>query len=192
MSSPLEIDRFVSDDVIIQQTSTWLRQVVIGCNFCPFAAKAVLEKRVRMRVCNSSDDETIYEMLHEELEYLDSNPDCETVLLILPNTYPEFEKFYDLYLGGEVLLGEVNYDLIFQLVSFHPQYLFVESELDDPANYTNRSPYPTIQILREDSIDEILESYPDIDQIPNRNIEYSRNKGLAYMQALLASCFGQS
>ena len=188
----MEVDRFVSDDVIIQQTSTWLQQVVIGCNFCPFAAKVVLENKVRMRVCNSSSDETIYEILHEELDYLDSNAECETSLLILPNTYSDFEKFYDLYLGGEVLLGQLDYDFIFQLVSFHPAYLFVESEIDDPANYTNRSPYPTIQILREDSIDEVLESYPDIDNIPNRNIEFARNKGLAYMQALLASCFGQS
>ena len=90
-------------------------------------------------------------------------------------------------LDGTRIINSIGVSILLEIME-----KIMESELDDPANYTNRSPYPTIQVLREDSIDEILESYPDIDQIPNRNIEYSRNKGLAYMQALLASCFGQS
>jgi len=87
------------------------------------------------------------------------------------------------------LLKEQGYEGIYQLASFHPEYRFEGVELNDPANYTNRSPYPMIHILREASVEQALEKYPNPEKIPERNIQLIQGLGFGVMKELLAECY---
>ncbi len=174
--------------IIIAQTIAWIQSVVIDCNFCPFAAKALLRKSIRYVVLQDASVEKALEQLVEELHFLDHAEEIETTLIILPNQLPDFETYLELVTLAEDLSSDQGYDGIYQLASFHPDYVFKGSDKDDPANYTNRSIYPMLQILREDSITRAIEHYPDIKGIPQRNIDFAKEKGLQYMQLLRTAC----
>ena len=162
--------------------------MVIGCNFCPFAAKAMLRKSIRYVVLPEVTLESSLEAFVEELRYLDRTDDIETTLVIFPNHFADFEQYLDLVELAEALAADQGYDGIYQVASFHPDYCFADSDNDDTANYTNRSIYPMLHILREDSITNVLENFPDPEGIPQRNIDFAQRKGLAYMQVLRAAC----
>lgn len=162
--------------------------MVIGCNFCPFAAKAMLRKSIRYVVMQDATLESSLEAFLEELQYLDRTDDIETTLVIFPNNFADIEQYLDLVEFAETLASDQGYDGIYQVASFHPDYCFAGSDNDDPANYTNRSIYPMLHILREDSITSVLENFPDPEGIPQRNIHFAQQKGLAYMQLLRAAC----
>ena len=119
-----------------------------------------------------------------EIERLDNNEMIDTCLLILPNAFEKFEDYLGLLSLAEGLLKKKGYEGIYQLASFHPLYLFAGSNEDDAANYTNRSIYPMLHLLREESIDKAIENYKDPGSIPERNINFAREKGLAYMKML--------
>lgn len=176
----------------IQHTDNWIKSVVIGLNLCPFAAKAFIKAGVRYVVVTEGSFENSLETLAEELQFLDTNATIETTLLIFPNDFADFEDYLDLTAMAEQLASDLNYDGICQIASFHPDYCFEGAEADDPANFTNRSIYPMLHLLREDSITKAVENYPDPEGIPERNIAFARKKGLAYMQALRQACYRRS
>lgn len=178
----------MSEAIIIQQTTDWIKSVVIGCNFCPFAAKSMLKGSIRYVVVPDAAIETSLELLIKELAFLDETEEIETTFIIFPNSFTDFEDYLGLVELAEELASDQDYDGIYQIASFHPDYRFADSSLEDPANYTNRSIYPMLHLLREDSITKALENYPDPEQIPDRNINYARDKGLQYMQLLRAAC----
>jgi len=178
----------LQESTVITQTVNWIKSVVIGCNFCPFAAKAMLRKSIRYVVLPEVTLESSLEAFVEELRYLDRTDDIETTLVIFPNHFADFEQYLDLVELAEALAADQGYDGIYQVASFHPDYCFADSDNDDPANYTNRSIYPMLHILREDSITNVLENFPDPEGIPQRNIDFAQRKGLAYMQVLRAAC----
>lgn len=124
----------------------------------------------------------------EECHRLDNDPGIETTLIIFPNAVPGFEDYLEMLDLAEQLLAEHNYEGIYQVASFHPHYRFAGSADDDAANYTNRSIYPMLHLLREESIDKALENYPDPESIPERNIRFAHEKGLEYMLKLRESC----
>lgn len=124
----------------------------------------------------------------EELRYLDRAEDIETTLIIFPNHFADFEEYLDLAELAEDLSVEQDYEGVYQIASFHPDYCFAEAEANDPANYTNRSPYPMLHLLREDSITKALDHFIDPEGIPERNIAFAQEKGLKYMQMLRAAC----
>ncbi|MCB0705315.1 MAG: DUF1415 domain-containing protein [Saprospiraceae bacterium] len=175
-----------TDQEHINRTLDWIHRVIIGCNFCPFAARPLQRNGIRFRVDRNSDLETMLATLAEEFQHLDQNPDTETTLLILQQGLSEFEDYLDFLSVCQQLLEDLEYEGIYQLASFHPAYQFAGTDLDDPSNYTNRSPYPIIHILREDSLEKALASYPNPELIPERNIRYARERGLEYMKALLS------
>ena len=177
-----------SESVIITQTENWIKSVVIGCNFCPFAAKAVQLKSIRYAVLHETNTKEILTTLITECIYLNNNDNTETTIIILPNSFHGFDDYLDLIDKAERLLLKAAYEGIYQLASFHPLYCFEVAPKDDAANYTNRSPYPMLQILREDSITKALKKFPDPDSIPEKNIDYARKKGLHFMEKLRASC----
>ena len=109
-------------------------------------------------------------------------------LIILPNDFTDFAAYLDLITLAEDLNFEMDYEGVYQIASFHPDYCFAGADMDDAANYTNRSIYPMIHILREDSITAALENFPDPEGIPARNIEYAHQKGLRHMQILRLAC----
>ncbi|MEI6408215.1 MAG: DUF1415 domain-containing protein [Bacteroidota bacterium] len=173
---------------IIEQTNQWVNSVVIGCNFCPFAAKSVLQKRIRYEVFLGETLDDALASVVKELEYLDENEEIETTLLIFPKHFEDFMAYLDLAETAEDMSIDEGYEGIYQIASFHPDYCFDGATDDDPANYTNRSPYPMLHILREDTLTKVLDHYIDPEGIPERNIAFAKEKGLEYMKGLLASC----
>jgi uncharacterized protein len=173
----------------ITQTQNWIKSVVIGCNFCPFAAKALLKESIRYVILDSENIEKIMASLTSELQFLDENDSIETTFIIFPNHFQDFEQYLDLVELAEDLNAEEEYEGIYQVASFHPDYCFAGADADDAANYTNRSVYPMLHLLREESITKALEHYKDPEGIPERNIAFSQEKGLKYMQMLRAACF---
>lgn len=178
----------MENSIIIAQTTQWINTVVIGCNFCPFAAKAVLRKSIRYVVLPEATMESSLEAVMEELRLLDRTEDLETTLLIFPDRFADFEEYLDLVDLAEALSEEQGYEGVYQIASFHPEYCFSDADEQDPANYTNRSPYPMLHLLREDSITKAVDHYIDSEGIPERNIAFAKGKGLDYMKLLRAAC----
>ena len=177
-----------NSSLVIDQTKKWINDVVIGCNFCPFAAKVIRQKAVHFQVETSLITTICINALLKEVNRLDENISIETIFLIFPESFKNFDDYLELVSLSEDLLRHRGYEGIYQLASFHPLYRFEGSTDDDPANYTNRSVYPMLHLLREASIDKALEKYNDPEDIPNRNITFSRKKGLAYMNMLFEGC----
>lgn len=174
---------------IITQTQKWIANVVVGCNFCPFAAREVKNNTIFYTVETASDKATCLKTLATELERLDSNAAVATSFLIVPNGYADFYEYLHLVELAEKLINKLGYEGVYQVASFHPQYLFGGSTPNDAANYTNRSPYPMLHLLREEQMEQALENFPDPEQIPERNIAFAQQKGLAYMKALWQKSF---
>jgi hypothetical protein len=172
----------------IKQTQNWIEKVVLGLNFCPFAHKEVENNRVRYVQSDAFQAEAALQDLLKEMHYLEDHPETETTLLIYPLGFSDFDDYLDLLDLANALIEDQNYEGIFQVASFHPNYLFADSGPDDAANYTNRSPYPMLHLLREESLERALENHPNPDAIPERNVKFAREKGLAYMQVLLEAC----
>lgn len=124
----------------------------------------------------------------EELHHLDQMEDIETTLIIFPEHFQDFEDYLYLVEMAEDLSVEEDYEGVYQIASFHPDYCFEGATDNDPANYTNRSPYPMLHLLRESSLTKVLDHYINPEQIPERNITFAQEKGLQYMQLLRAAC----
>lgn len=179
-------------DPVEHATRAWLESVVIGLDLCPFAAKPFRQNSIRFSVCRTTDIACGLEHLIEECRHLDTTPGISTSLLIYSQFLYEFDDYLDFLALAEALLSDQGYDGIFQLASFHPLYCFDGSDSDDPANYTNRSPYPMLHLLREDSIAAAVDRHPNPESIPKRNIALTRSLGNAQLQALIASCVNTS
>lgn len=177
-----------TDAIVISRTIAWIKSVVIDCHFCPFAAKAMLTKSIRYVVVPEADIENSLHTLLLELKCMDDNDQVETTFIILPDRFNDFIQYLGLVGMAESMIKSKGYEGIYQIASFHPEYLFSGADNDDPANYTNRSVYPMLHILREESISRAVDHYGSTDSIPKDNIEFARQKGLQYMQALRASC----
>ena len=179
----------VTREEIIEQTKKWIKDVVVGCNFCPFAAKAIKQQAIHYQVENSTELDECLQAFANEITRLDEEENIETVFLIFPGSFGQFEDYLELVAVAEAFLLKSGYEGIYQVASFHPLYLFAGSGENDAANYTNRSAYPMLHLLRESSIDNALENYKDPEKIPERNIAFARQKGLVYMKMLRDTCF---
>ena len=178
-----------TDQQVISQTENWVKSVIIECYFCPFAKREMDRGSIRYSVIQ---DETLEACLHSiinECIFLDSNDATETALLILSSAFARFDDYLQLVAIAEDLLVEQDYKGIYQLASFHPDYVFADSDKNDAANYTNRSPYPMLHIIRETSIENALQHYPDPERIPERNVEHARSLGLETMKEKLGACY---
>lgn len=173
---------------IITQTKKWISDVVIGCNFCPFAARVMKQDKIYYRVSFNTLLSKCMDDLLEETSRLDNNDNIETSFLILPNAFQDFNDYLDAVAFTEKLLKKNGYEGVYQVASFHPDYLFAGSTTNDAANYTNRSPYAMLHLLREDSITAALEHYREPESIPVRNVQFAREKGPVYMKMLRDSC----
>jgi uncharacterized protein len=172
---------------VITRTKNWVSNVVVGCNFCPFAAKEVKKGSIHYIVLENATLKTTLEAAMLAMIQLDNDDTIETSLLILPGSFLLFDDYLQMLGLAESLLEKEDYEGIYQMASFHPQYLFAGSTNEDPSNYTNRSPYPMLHFLRESSITKAVDSYPGIDDVPQRNIAFTKEKGLLYMQQLMQS-----
>lgn len=179
---------FTDTKLIIDQTKNWIKKVVIDCNFCPFAAKPFAQKSIHYSVELNFDNKHITELIKKEFELLDSNPSIETSFVIFPNQLLDFQEYLSFVKKAEQILRKLNYEGIYQIASFHPDYLFAGTDSGDPANYTNRSIYPMLHILREESLSKALSLFKNPESIPETNIKFAHEKGLKYMQVLRHTC----
>lgn len=174
--------------MVIEQTRKWIADVVIACNFCPFAAREVKRGSVHYQVDSAAGVPKALKLLMQACGQLDNNRDIETSFLIFPAGFQSFSQYLQLTVQAEKLLQKEGYEGVYQVASFHPDYRFEDAETDDAANYTNRSPYPMLHLLREESIEGALKKYDHPEEIPRRNIDFARSKGSAYMKFLRDSC----
>ena len=177
-----------SENEIISTTRCWVEQVIIGMNFCPFAKQVFLNERIHFQTENSKGIESCLQSLISECRRLDENENIETTLLVFSQTFQHFDDFLDLIEIANALLCDMGYEGVYQLAHFHPDYCFEGSDDSDPANYTNRSPWPTLHLIREASIEKVLKHFPEPEKIPERNVEYARELGINKFKALLNSC----
>lgn len=164
---------------IIAATQDWLEKAVIGLNLCPFAKAVHVRKQIRYVVSAATTEEALLEELMTELRHLqDTSPELlDTTLLIHPYALTDFLDYNDFLDAVDIATAEPEFNDEFQVASLHPQYQFAGTELDDIENYTNRSPYPTLHLLREASVDRAVDAFPDADRIPDTNIETLKKLG---------------
>ena len=174
-------------DAVISHTKAWLSSVIIAHGLCPFAKREFENSRIHYAVIKAQTKEAQLHQLILECLALDNNRERETTLLIFPNGLSDFENYLDMADLAAALLKEQGYEGVYQLASFHPKYIFDGAPSNDAANYTNRSPYPMLHILREASVEQVLNSYPNPEKIPERNIKLTRSLGEQGMKDLLAA-----
>ena len=167
----------------------WLQQTVIALNLCPFAKREWLKNRIRFTVTHVSTAPKLLQVLLSELHYLDQNKDTETSLIIHPQVLQQFHDYNDFLDEADALLVSHDYEGKYQIASFHPDYQFSGTQVDDAENYTNRSPYPLLHILREESLENAISSYPEPEKIPERNIELMNDMGTQTLKQRLNDCF---
>ena len=170
-------------EVVLADTRAWLERAVIGLELCPFARAVYIGDRIRFSVSAARGEDALLEDLMRELSILDSTPEqrCETTLLIHPRVLSDFMDYNafldvaDRKVDSLGLRGEI------QIASFHPRYQFAGTAPDDIGNYTNRSPYPMLHLLREESISAVAGDPAALHEIPRRNVETLRSVGLEGM-----------
>jgi hypothetical protein len=173
---------------VIAQTKKWIIDVVVGCNFCPFAAREVKRDSIGYVVVENGDNKKGLEALASCFSKMDEDEALETMLIIFPHAFVSFDAYLQLVALSEKFLEKQGYEGVYQLATFHPLYLFAGAAKNDPANYTNRSPYPMLHLLREESLTAAIDRYPDTSTIPEKNIAFAQQKGLAAMEALRQAC----
>lgn len=179
-------------DDIVSSVRRWIETIVVALNLCPFANRELSRDRVCFVVSNATSETALLADLEHELHRLSSDDSIETTLLIHPNVLQNFDDYNQFLDRSDRLLEHLNLCGIYQVASFHPAYQFAGSDPDDTGNFTNRSPYPMLHILREASVERAIADYPDIEKIPDRNIETMRKLGLNRMRGLLAVCTGHA
>lgn len=169
-----------------QETQAWLEKAVIGLNLCPFAKSVHVNQRLRYVVSAASTPEDLLKELARELLALKrADPDeIETSLLIHPQVLNDFLDFNDFLGAADALVEDLALDGELQIASFHPQYQFAGTEVDEISNYSNRSPYPTLHLLRESSIERATETMADTDAIYEANMATLEKLGLQGWKAL--------
>ncbi|MGB0716130.1 MAG: DUF1415 domain-containing protein [Phycisphaerae bacterium] len=173
------------EQAIIAITKRWIQEVVIGLNFCPFAATPFEQQAIRYRVLPAPSTDDLLVALLDECQYLDTNPSTETTLIIWRDAFHDFEAYLMLVGAAEDVLEAEELEEAYQLASFHPDYCFVDADADDAANFTNRSPFPMIHILRTASVERAVNTHPDTEAIPETNINLARSKGSLEFEQIL-------
>lgn len=178
-----------SESTVIESTRQWLEQVVIGLNLCPFARLPWVQGRVHIEVTSAYNTEQLAEALVEALLALDNAPpeERETTLLVHPQVLGDFGEYNDFLDTADALLQALGLDGVFQVASFHPDYCFAEAVDDDPANCSNRSPWPTLHLIREASIEAAVSGELSSERIYQRNIAVLQQLGVNGWRKLMPS-----
>lgn len=171
---------------MVQDTRRWLEKAVIGLNLCPFAKAVHVNQRIHFAVSTAVCHAELLDELAAEFQALEQHPATvrETTLLIAPCCLHDFLEFNDFMRQADRLLARRGLEGVFQLASFHPSYQFADSGPEDIGNLTNRSPYPTVHLLREASIEHALTAFPDSQRIYQCNLKTVERLGLGGWNAL--------
>lgn len=174
------------DAVVVDDTRRWVQRAVIGLNLCPFAKSVEVKQQVRYVVSAATRAKPLLADLKRELLHLVATDATalDTTLLIAPDGFADFLEFNDLLERADRLLVDLDLDGVLQIASLHPHYQFADTEPDDITNYTNRSPYPTLHLLREESVDRAVAAFPEPEAIFETNMQTMQKLGPAGWAAL--------
>lgn len=179
-------DQTPGDDAVIAATRAWLERAVIGLNLCPFAKSVHVKDQIRWVVSHATTPEALLAELEDELQLLAAtDPESiDTTLLIHPRVLGDFLDFNDFLGPADALLAQLGLDGTLQVASFHPRFQFAGTDEGDISNFTNRTPWPTLHLIRESSIDRAVEAFPEAEAIFERNIETLQRLGHRGWRAL--------
>ncbi|MBS98832.1 MAG: hypothetical protein CMI01_09170 [Oceanospirillaceae bacterium] len=168
-------------DTARRLTRDWVERMVVGLNLCPFAAPVVKAGTIRYHVSEAEDEDRLLRDFLMELSRLVETPENElsTTLVITPWLVLDFDAFLDLVADAEALIEQAGVEDLFQIASFHPAYLFAGVDEDDISHWTNRAPFPTLHLIRQDEMSRALAGYKDPESIPERNIARLKALGRA-------------
>ncbi len=175
---------------VIAQTRSWVKNIVLRHNLCPFAHQPFQKDTIRYVVCEGDDSDMVVESVINELIALrdsDSNV-VETSLLITPNCFSDFEDYNEFLNVIDMLVEQFHLEGVIQVASFHPDYQFADLDADDARNYTNRSLYPMFHLILEDSIERARATHPDVHGIPQTNMDLLEKQGLEESKRQLENC----
>ena len=175
-----------TERIAIEDTQAWLTRAVVGLNLCPFAKAVMAKGQVRYVVTELTEPEQVLKLLQTEMQTLvDADPDTlDTTLLIAPYLLPDFLDFNEFLFDCEAVLQAMDLEGALQIADFHPNYQFAGTAPEDVENRTNQSPYPTLHLLREDSVTRAVQAFPDAALIYERNTALLREMGVAGWLAL--------
>jgi hypothetical protein len=174
----------------LQETRAWVERAVVGLNLCPFAKAPLVKGQVRFVLCETDDPRVLLEALCEEMRKLSqADPaDLETTLLVHPNVLGDFLDFNDFLEAADDAVESLGFEGVLQVASFHPDFQFAGTSHDDLGNATNRSPYPTLHLLREQSVGRAVAAFPEAESIFEANIRTLEALGEEGWAALQAQC----
>jgi hypothetical protein len=169
----------MTDEEVLAQTRRWLEQAVIGLNLCPFAKSVYVKDQVRLVVSHAKHLDAFLDDLDRELELLKTTPaeEVDTTLLIHPTLFPEFLVFNEFLDVADSVLTDHELEGVVQIAPFHPDFVFEGEDEADMSHFTNRAPFPTLHLIREDSLERAIESFGDTDVIYERNMDVLRKLG---------------
>jgi uncharacterized protein len=170
----------------VQVTKKWIETFVLNLNLCPFARHPYRNDKIRYVVFEGNDLKELGNFVVKEFDLMtETAPSVlETSIIILQDALPDFREYLDIFYAMEDLLADMDLEGVLQLASFHPDYMFEETEPTDAENYTNRSPYPLIHILREDSITRSIEAFPEVGDIIEQNQDTMNKIGLTKLKQM--------
>jgi hypothetical protein len=174
----------------LAETRAWVDRAVIGLNLCPFAKAVQARNQIRYAYSPATTAETLLLELREEMHRLDAADPAEidTTLLVHPQVLNDFLEYNEFLAAADGLLVELGFDGVLQVASFHPHFQFAGTRADDVTNATNRSPYPTLHLLREDSVDRAVAAFPLAEVIYEKNIRTLQALGAEGVATLQAQC----
>jgi hypothetical protein len=169
----------LTDQQVEEDTRRWLRRAVIGLNLCPFAKSVDVKNQVHYEVTRSIGfKDLLLDLRHALNALMALDPTVrDTTLLIAPDGLADFLEFNDFLSQANRLLVKMELDGVVQIASLHPRYEFADAAPDAIANFTNRSPYPTLHLLREESIDRAVRAFPHAETIYENNIRTMERLG---------------
>lgn len=171
--------------VEVDATKQWLDEIIIGLNFCPFAKKEFVNNTICYFPSAAEQVKPALQMFVEQCHYLQKHDEIETTLIIFTEGFRRFDRYLDLVDYANDLLIDSGFEGVFQLATMHPEYCFADDDFDEASNFTNRSPYPMLHLIREASMERVLAVYKDPEKIPEQNIALAQQKGSDYFQAAL-------
>jgi uncharacterized protein len=181
-----------TNDVFINSVRRWFEKAVLGLNLCPFAFRPYKQGTIHFELSHAVDDETCLTDLHNQLLKMEKDESIETMILIIPHHLTHFDDYIQFMALAELLLEQQEWEGIFQIASFHPDYCFEGAEPDDRANWTNRSPFPLLHLIREQSISDVIDSNADVEQVPHTNIKKLNSLDDATMREIFGRRFDGS
>jgi hypothetical protein len=168
-----------TDEAVLARSRMWLERAVIGLNLCPFAKSVHVKGQIRWVLSRATEPQEVLSVLAAELQHLAEvdAQQTDTTLIVLPDALADFLDFNDFLDLADALLEDLDLDGVLQIANFHPEFQFAGTSADDPSNNTNRSPWPTLHLIREASIDRAVEVFPDAELIYERNIALMHELG---------------